>query len=98
MIASKFVSKIKAKANVPISSLQTIMECTSEMFGEIVEELRDRTKNVIKDLASNRCNDVDIQDLMDNFDECCTPFSGLETGHMQTKYFLNLGTYIPRCN
>jgi hypothetical protein len=95
MIASKFVSKIKAKANVPISSLQTIMECTSEMFAEIVEELRDRTKNVIKDLASNRCNDEDIQDLMDSFDECCTPFSGLETGYMQNKYFLNLGTYIP---
>ncbi|XP_064625579.1 uncharacterized protein LOC135486591 [Lineus longissimus] len=94
-IASSFISKLKAKANLPLSTLNTVIECTSEMFSEIIEALKEKTKKVVEDLGNGMRNDDDLADLMNDFEESRRPFTGLETGWLQNKYFLNLGTFIP---
>lgn len=94
-ISSKFISRLRAKPNVPAAALQTVLECTTEMFSEILESLLERTKKVIHDLGGDQNKNEQVADLCRDFTDCFHPFAGLETNWLQVKYFLNAGTYIP---
>ncbi|XP_064630378.1 uncharacterized protein LOC135489123 isoform X1 [Lineus longissimus] len=93
-IAANFVSKMKAKSNVPLSSLQNIIECTSEMFSEIVGMLENETLRVMEETGVElECEKV--QHLKKIFKDSSSPFAGFESQYRQEKYFTDKGTYIP---
>ncbi|XP_064647748.1 uncharacterized protein LOC135500297 isoform X2 [Lineus longissimus] len=93
-IAANFVSKMKAKSNVPLSSLQNIIECTSEMFSEIVGMLENETLRVMEETGVELEGEK-VQHLKKIFKDSCSPFAGFESQYKQEKYFADKGTYIP---
>ncbi|XP_064636949.1 uncharacterized protein LOC135493501 [Lineus longissimus] len=94
VIAANFVSKMKAKSNVPLSSLQNIIECTSEMFSEIVGMLENETLRVMEETGVELEGEK-VQHLKKIFKDSCSPFAGFESQYKQEKYFADKGTYIP---
>ncbi|XP_013413276.1 uncharacterized protein LOC106175700 [Lingula anatina] len=92
-LAMDFVCQLKQMNCLSLSAMNRIIQCSSQMFGDIITHLKATTMRTLNHLNVDMNHD-EIVSLQSDFDRLSTPFAGLETDLTQKQFLEDSGMYI----
>jgi hypothetical protein len=92
--AAQFISRLRSNPKIPLSVSLEVVESCKDLFKACMSTVKTQALAV---LSEHNVNSEKSRRLVDTISLFENPFVGLETLHMQTKYFAQNGFYIAPC-
>ncbi|KAL1255351.1 hypothetical protein QQF64_013412 [Cirrhinus molitorella] len=87
-----FLSKLRAKSSMTLSTVNFIVQQTSSLVFDIVGALQRQTMSFLQRFGQSETPEG--QQLNQQFANAAEPFQGLDTEHKQMKYFVQAGYLV----
>lgn len=92
--AALFLLKVREVKRLPQDTIDTLIEDSKYLFGMVLQDHSDMTRKL---LEAGGVDVSAIPGMAPHLDNPPNPFQGLETEHLQNKYFLNnLGLLVSK--
>lgn len=91
--ALSMICAMKASTSVVQSTVDLVVNQTSDMFSDVIEYVKYRTKNIAMELGIDQDNDL-LQNLIDDVGSLQYPFKKLDSSFKQKKAVQKSGSFV----
>ena len=92
-LAALTIAKMRASSSVVQSTINNVIQESSDLFAQVITSLQAKTESVLKSKGIPE-DDPERLDLQNTFRQFQNPFDNLETAYQQNKYFKESNNFV----